>query len=181
MAAERLAKNSTRSVVAELKTWQGRRWVTAAVIAVGTVVLVAIPTALIPTPWFMREIPPTAWAWPVLIITSILAGLVAATYVARKDVASRERGGVLGATGAIVTFFAVGCPVCNKLVLLALGYAGALQYFEPLQPYLAGSSVILLGVALFLRIARERSCPLPAPRTNGRPRTAEVHEPAQVS
>lgn len=130
--------------------------------AAGTIVLVAIPTVLIPNPWFVREIPVTAWAWPVLVTSAILAGLVAATYVARKDVTGNSRGGALGTTGAIVSFFAVGCPVCNKLVLLALGYSGALQFFEPLQPYLAAGSIILLGVALVMRVQRERSCPLPA-------------------
>ena len=54
--------------------------------------------------------------------------------------------------------------MCNKLVLLALGYAGALQFFEPLQPYLAGGSILLLGVALVMRIRRERTCPLPQPK-----------------
>ncbi len=33
--------------------------------------------------------------------------------------------------------FAIGCPVCNKLVVLALGFSGALAYFEPIQPALA--------------------------------------------
>lgn len=119
-----------------------------------TIVFVAIPTVLIPNPWFVREIPVTPWAWPVLLVTSVLAGLVGATYVARKDVAEKDRGGVVGATGAIATFFAVGCPVCNKLVLIALGYTGALQFFEPLQPYLAGGSVVLLAVALAMRVQR---------------------------
>lgn len=151
-----------RSVVDELRTWQARRWWFALGTAVATVLFVAVPTAMIPNPVFGREIPPTMWAWPVLIVSGVLAGLVAATYVARKDVDVKERGGKLGAAGAFVTFFAVGCPVCNKLVLLALGYAGALQYFQPLQPYLAASSIVLLAVALVMRIRRERSCPLPA-------------------
>lgn len=151
-----------RTVIAELGTWQPRRWLVALATAVATVVVVAIPTALIPNAFFRRDIPPTAWAWPVLIITALLAGLVAATYVARKDSQpKKDHGGRLGTAGALVTFFAVGCPVCNKLVLLALGYAGALQYFQPVQPLLAVGSVVLLAVALVMRIRRERSCPLP--------------------
>lgn len=150
-----------RGVFAELSTWQPRRWWFAAATGVATVILAGIPTVLIPNPWFVRELPVTAWAWPVLIATGILAGLVAATYVARKDVTGNNRGGVIGTTGAVLSFFAVGCAVCNKLVLLALGYAGALQFFEPLQPYLAGGSIMLLAIALVMRIRRERSCPLP--------------------
>ena len=52
------------------------------------------------------------------------------------------------------------CPVCNKLVLLALGYTGALQFFEHLQPYLAAGSLLLLTIALIQRIRKERACPL---------------------
>lgn len=159
---ELVTDRGPRGVLDELRTWQARRWWFALGTAVATVLFVAVPTAMIPNPVFGREIPPTAWAWPVLITSGVLAGLVAATYVARKDVGARERGGRLGAAGAFATFFAVGCPVCNKLVLLALGYAGALQYFQPVQPYLGAASVILLAVALVMRIRRERSCPLPA-------------------
>lgn len=150
-----------RSTLDELRSWPMRRWWFALATAAVTVVAVAIPTVLIPNPWFAREIPPTPWAWPVLVITSVLAGAVAATYVSRKDDAE-DRSGVLGTTGAIASFFAVGCPVCNKLVLIALGYSGALQFFEPLQPYLAGTSLVLLTTALVMRIRRERNCPLPA-------------------
>ncbi|MDO5677884.1 MAG: hypothetical protein Q4G35_10310 [Propionibacteriaceae bacterium] len=151
-----------RGLFAELATWPVRRWFTAAVTALATVLVVAIPTALIPNPVFGREIPPTAWAWPVLLVTAALAGLVTATYVARKDTPDKERGGKLGAAGAFATFFAVGCPVCNKLVLLALGYTGALQFFAPVQPFLAAASIGLLAVALVLRVRRERTCPVPA-------------------
>lgn len=150
-----------RSVLEEFRTWQLRRWITALVTAAATIVLMGIPTVLIPNPWFWREFPPTAWAWPVLIVTAVLSGLVAATYVARKDAGEQNKQGALGTAGALLGFFAVGCPVCNKLVLIALGYAGALQFFEPLQPYLAGSAIVLLAVALVMRVRRERSCPIP--------------------
>ena len=167
-----MQSEAPRSILAELRTWQPRRWWFAAATASAATVVVAIPTVLIPNPWFVRQMPVTDWAWPVLLLSSLLAGLVAATYVARKDVANKDRGGALGVTGGIVTFFAVGCPVCNKIVLLALGYSGALQFFEPLQPYLAAGSIVLLAVALAMRIRRERSCPLP--RTNSLPAAAET-------
>ena len=152
-----------RGILEELRAWQARRWWVAAATAAITIVIVAIPTVLIPNPWFAREISVTPWAWQVLLVSGILAGLVAATYVARKDIDGTSRGGALGTTGAIISFFAVGCPVCNKLVLIAIGYTGALQFFEPLQPYLAGGSIVLLFVALIMRIQRERSCALPGP------------------
>jgi hypothetical protein len=58
----------------------------------------------------------------------------------------------------MVSFFAVGCPVCNKLVLLALGASGAVTWFAPLQPFLALVSIGLLVVALRVRIRNQYSC-----------------------
>ena len=60
-----------------------------------------------------------------------------------------------------MSFFAVGCPVCNKVVILALGTTGARQWFEPLQPLLAVASIVLLVVAVRIRLRNQSSCPLP--------------------
>ena len=108
-------------LVNDLKQWPARRWWFAAGTAIATYLFIAIPTDLIDNPVFGRDVPPTPWSRTALAISSVLAGLVAATYVATPDSAPRAREGRLGAAGGMVTFFAVGCPVCNKLVLLALG------------------------------------------------------------
>jgi hypothetical protein len=151
------------ALLADLRRWPTRRWVTALATAGITVLFIAIPTDLIDTPFFARQVPPTAWAWPVLVVSAILAGLVTATYVAYPDGAAPRRAeGRLGLAGWMITFFAVGCPVCNKIVLLALGTTGALQFFEPIQPYLAAASIALLGWALHARLTRESSCRIAA-------------------
>ncbi|MGV0869812.1 hypothetical protein [Corynebacterium kalidii] len=150
-----------RQPLQTLSTWPARRWLTAVGTALVTVLVTAVPTAMIPTPYFTRDVPTTPWAWPVLLVTSLLVGMVTATYVARKDVRpSKDRSSRLGAVGAVTTFFAVGCPVCNKLVLLALGYTGAMQYFAPVQPVLALLAVVVLVWALVTRVRREDSCPV---------------------
>jgi hypothetical protein len=126
--------------------------------------VVAVPTDLVDTPVFGREIPPTWWAWPSLVVTSVLGGLLLASYVARPAVTDADRRTARGGwVGGVLTFFAVGCPVCNKLVLLALGSAGALTWFEPVQPVLQLLAVVLLGWALRARLRGELSCPVPAP------------------
>jgi threonine/homoserine/homoserine lactone efflux protein len=91
-----------------------------------------------------------------------LAGLLVATYVdpAVADAASERRGGY---AGGLLTFFAVGCPVCNKLVLLALGTTGALTWFEPVQPLLQLAGIALLTYALVRRLRGERTCPVTPP------------------
>ncbi|WP_019482235.1 hypothetical protein [Arthrobacter sp. TB 23] len=144
-----------------LLQWPLRRWIAVLFGAVATFLLVAIPTDLIDTPLFSREVPPTWWSVPALIISSALSGLVLGTYIAqdRIEESPRSRSGI---AGAIVTFFAVGCPVCNKIVLLALGTSGAMQYFEPIQPVLAVLAIGLLSWAFYRRATYEDRCPVPA-------------------
>ena len=144
-------------------SWPVRRWLVALGTAAGFVLVVAVPTDLIDTPVFGREVPPTWWAWPSLLVSSLLAGMLVATYVrapAQPDRASSRRGGWVG---AFLTYFAVGCPVCNKLVLLALGSAGAMTWFEPFQPVLQVLAVLLLLWALRSRLLGELSCAAPVP------------------
>ena len=139
-----------------LAAWPSRRWVAAAIAAAATVLVIALPTAMIPNPVFGREIPTTWWAWPVLGITAVLGGLVVATYV--RGGSDDPQGTRAGTAGGLLAYFAVGCPVCNKLALLALGYTGALQWFGPVQPFLGVFGVALLAWALWRRLQGEVSC-----------------------
>ena len=150
-------------MTAALAAWTRRRWLAAIAAALTTAVVMGVPTALIPTPIFGREVPPTAWAWPVLLATSVLSGLLLATYVREPGQAepatTASRSGTIG---GLLSFLAVGCPVCNKLALLALGYSGALQWFAPVQPFLAAVGVVLLAGALRQRLRGQLACPVPA-------------------
>lgn len=101
----------------------------------------------------------TWWAWPVLLVTAALSGLLLATYVREPGLRlDEERGSKGGLAGGLLTFFAVGCPVCNKIVLIVLGYAGAMQWFAPVQPLLGVAAVAALVWALHTRLKGERSC-----------------------
>ncbi len=169
-----LARRSLPAAWAAWRRWGRRRHLAALVTTVATVLVVAIPTALIPNPVFGREVPPTAWAWPVLLVTAALSGLLFATYVAEVPGGPGEQHGFVavgdgakdtqrraGMVGGLFTFLAVGCPVCNKLALLALGYSGALQWFAPVQPWLAGAALVLLVWALVRRLENDGACPVP--------------------
>lgn len=129
------------------------------------VLLVGLPTDVIPNPVFGRPVAVTWWSYPVLVITGVLGGLLAATYVRERtdDELAWDRPGRTGGVGGALSFFAVGCPVCNKLVVVALGTTGARQWFEPVQPYLAVASVALLAWALRARLRSVTSCRVPAP------------------
>ena len=142
---------------------------------------------------FGREVPPTAWAWPVLILTAVLSGLLLATYVrdvplrapSSPDASDEVAGGVAdgneglaaldpaertrtGMVGGLLTFLAVGCPVCNKVALIALGYSGALRWFAPVQPWLAAGGIVLLAWALVRRLENDGACPLPRESASSR-------------
>ena len=135
-----------------------------AVAAVATVViaiLMGVATVLIPNSLFTRDIPPVWWNYPVWLITSLLAGLLLATYV-RTEERTEQRSGRFGVAGAMLGWFAVGCPVCNKIALIALGYTGALTWFAPLQPVLALGALVLTGLGLYWRLRGQVYCPLPA-------------------
>lgn len=146
--------------------WTARRLVTALAGTVGTALVIGVPTVVIPNPVFGREIPVTWWSYPVLAAVSVLSGLLLATYVregaAAEGVTPDDRAPRRGLGAGVLSFFAVGCPVCNKVVLLALGASGAMSWFAPLQPLLAVVSVAGLVWALRTRLAGLRACPVPA-------------------
>lgn len=146
-----------------LSSWPPRRWAMAGITALITLLALGLPTAVITNPWFGRATEPEWWAAPTLIITAALCGLLGATYVARAT-DHRERPGRDRSTagaGAILGFFAIGCPVCNKLVLAAFGTTGALNWFQPAQLPLAVLSITVVGWALLRRLEGERACPRP--------------------
>jgi hypothetical protein len=60
----------------------------------------------------------------------------------------------------VLSFLAVGCPVCNKLVVLAIGISGAMSYWAPVQPFLAVVSLVLLGFVVRRRLRGLLSCPV---------------------
>ncbi len=160
------ASDRTRlTALAAFTTWRARQWAVAVAAALGCVVLVGVPTDLIETPLFSRAVPPTWWSYPILAVSALLAGLLVATYVNGPTRPGCRNDGRWGGFGGALTFFAVGCPVCNKVVLLALGTSGALEYFGPLQPILAIGSVALLAWALHQRLRNTQSCTATAPST----------------
>ena len=166
------------NVLSEMYGWEKRRYLVAAVAALGWLVLSGLPTDIIDTPLFVRMTPVVWWNYPYWLASAILVGLLAATYVGSPDRggSSRFQGKVLG--GGLLSVFAIGCPICNKLVVLALGASGALTYFAPVQPILGLLSVGLLLYALRVRLSVERSCPV-----GGSPSSAggEVTIPAAVA
>ncbi len=148
--------------MASLASWSTRRWATAVVAAVVTFFAIGLPTDVIANPVFGRPIDVTWWSYPVLVATAGLAGLLVATYVRDATVGDEldelDRPGRAGGVGGMLSFFAVGCPTCNKLAVVALGSSGAIDWFAPAQPLLAFASLGLLGWALRARLQGATEC-----------------------
>jgi hypothetical protein len=124
-----------------------------------------IPTDVLPNPWFQRMTPVRTLdvvLWPLI---SLASGSLLATYALPGANSGRELKG--GAGGGLLGVFAIGCPVCNKLVVAAIGVSGALTFFEPIQPLLGVLAVAIPLLVLRWRLAvYARGCsaqPLAAP------------------
>lgn len=147
-----------------MSTWTTRHWLAAVAGGATTAMVIGLPTDVIPNPVFGRSMGVTWWSYPVLVLTAVLAGLLLATYVRDPRLAPEAGDDALdrptrtAGVGGMLSFFAIGCPVCNKLVLVALGSTGAVRWFEPVQPFLALASVVLLAFALRGRLRTQSGC-----------------------
>lgn len=147
---------AVRLPLGAFRLWTPRRFLLALAVALFAAIAIGVPSDLIDTPLFGRPIAITAWSYPVWIVTSMLIGLLVAASV-------RGRGQAAG--GGVLTLFAVGCPVCNKPIVLALGATGALELWAPLQPVLGALAVVFLAAALLLRLRGEVACKLALPQS----------------
>jgi hypothetical protein len=143
--------NPHLSVAAAAGT-RARRLAKAAALGVLAAIVVGVPTDIVDTPWFSREIPVRWWEYPVLGATALLT-------MAWYAIAAPKRANGRMLSGVVLTVFAVGCPVCNKIVLALVGTSGALSLWAPVQPALAIVSLTLLTAAVVVRW-RLRGCPV---------------------
>ncbi|MFJ9011629.1 hypothetical protein [Streptomyces canus] len=182
-----------------MRTWPLRRWLVAAAVTALAALAIGVPTGVIPTPFYTRMTPVLWWNYPVWAISSVLEGLLVATYVRmppaapavavdspmaairgtaaaghapwdpppegppqQQESATERPRTTRAVIGGVASAFAVGCPICNKLVVLAIGVSGALTYWAPVQPVLAVASIALLTYALMRRLHTATACPLPS-------------------
>ncbi len=124
------------------KTWA----VTILSAAIGLAVI-GLATAIYENPFFMRMTPVRTQDYVIWLLSSVLMGLIVGSYFAASS--TSVDGKIL--SGGLLSVVAVGCPTCNKIVILLLGTSGALNIFAPIQLYIGVASVFLLGWTLLLR------------------------------
>jgi hypothetical protein len=153
-----------------LRSTLDRRFAIATVVgSVASLVSLGLIAAIIPNPVFGRTIPPDGAAVGVWMTSAPPMGALIATYVSPpvRDIppAGPDPAGTGFTIGGVATFFAIGCPVCNKVVLLALGTTSALNVFAPIQPLIGAASLLVLAATLAWSLRRRaRGCTV-APRT----------------
>ncbi len=146
-----------------MRVWRWQRWLLTAAVAATVAVVIGVPTGIIRTSIYTRMTPVLWWNYPIWAVSSLATGLIVATYL--WPVADMSKGGTGRVTfGGLLSAFAVGCPICNKLVVAVLGVSGALNIWAPIQPFLGLASVAILIVALLVRLRGERRCALRLPR-----------------
>lgn len=123
-------------------------WIKAVGLAVTAAVIIGLPTRLIPNSIFVRMI---ATSWIDYAIFTVSVCLIGLTWALPRPQARRD-GNSPSLLGGLGTLMAVGCPTCNKLVVLLLGSSGALSYFAPLQPILGVAAIALVIFALLRRL-----------------------------
>ncbi|MEU0684019.1 MULTISPECIES: hypothetical protein [Streptomyces] len=64
-----------------MRSWPLRRWLVAVAVTVLAALVIGVPTGVIPTPFYTRMTPVLWWNYPVWVISSVLEGLLVATYV----------------------------------------------------------------------------------------------------
>ena len=131
-------------------SWRWRRGLLGAALSAAAV---GLPTDVIDNPLFTRMTPVRWWEYPVLVITVILTGVWAS--IPQSGERAAGPGSAIGSS--LLSALAVGCPVCNKIVVSLLGVSGALGIWAPAQPIIAGLSVALLATAVVVRW-RRREC-----------------------
>lgn len=151
-----------------LATLDRRFWLAAAAGTVVGLVVLGVPTAVVPNPFFVRMTPTSPWDVAIWLASAPLIGLTLATFVAKPQGVAVDphgaRGGTHTSIAGVGAFLAIGCPICNKVVVGLLGVSGATTIFGPIQPVIGAASVALLGLTLIYRL-RQRAfgCPMCAP------------------
>jgi len=131
-----------------LRLFGPKGWLATGLGFVAALFMIGIPAAIFENPFFVRMTPVRPQDYVYWLITAALSGLIAGTFTLRRSSVCQGR----ALSGGGLSYLAVACPICNKIVVLLLGVSGALTFFEPAQFFLGLASVLLLGWALLLRL-----------------------------
>ncbi len=120
----------------------------AIIFSIGFFIVLGIVTVLIPNKFFVRMAQINYLDYIFLVLTSILLGTYVSFYRYQKK-HSNKTCTAAAYGGGIFGFLGFGCVVCNKLLVLLLGVAGALTYVEPYRPFIGSVGIGLMSYAVY--------------------------------
>lgn len=147
-------------MVGALRSLPASTWFRSLPYAALAALLIGIPSDLIDTPIFGRPVEARSIDYVIWIITALLIGLIFAIRIPDNPALNEDAHPVWG---GFVSFLAVGCPVCNQLVVALVGTSGALSWWAPVQPVVGVVAIAILIFALRRRLATYQleACPIP--------------------
>jgi hypothetical protein len=159
------------AMLAELRAFSRRQWQTAAMISGAAFLLMGIVGETLPGASLGRTVPVEWWNYITLVLSPVLIGLIAATFVTNRQAKGSRIGGAKAGAGigAVVGTVAMACPACSPLAIPLFGAAGLLSFLAPERGLIALLSVVLLAITLALRLNTARACHIqPADRASSR-------------
>jgi hypothetical protein len=156
-------RHSVDTTLLQLRSWPRRQWRVAAWVALGSFLVMGVVGETLPGASLGRAVPLAWWNYLTLVISPVLIGLCAATFVASEPRRSRLPGATGAGIGGVIGTVAMACPVCNPLAIPIFGTAGVLSFLEPERSLIALLSIALLAATLALRLRAVRACQLPSP------------------
>ena len=123
-----------------------RRYLQAAAVSGGALVLFGVVTGLIPNALYVRMVPRTPLDYIFLVLT---AGFLGAYTLQRTN--NRRDDDKAAAASTAIGFLAFGCPICNAFLLALFSSSALMTYLNPLRPLLGGVSVVLFAGLLYAR------------------------------
>lgn len=149
-------------ILADFRAWSPRQWRAAATVGAVSFLVMGVVGETLPGASYGRVVPVDWWNYVTLLVSPLLIGLIAATFVAdRHPSGSRFGGAKTGAgAGALIGTAAMACPACSPLAIPLFGAAGVLSFLAPERWLIALLSVLMLAVTLVLRLRSSRSCEL---------------------
>lgn len=146
-----------------LRSLPPRTWVRAVPYALIAALFIGIPSDIIDNPIFGRPVPLRTIDYVIWGISSALIGLTFAIRLPNSHRKAEEKNDVRTAWGGFASFLAVGCPVCNQIVVAAIGTSGALTWWAPVQPIFGALAIgfVLWALRTRLRTYQLVTCPSP--------------------
>jgi hypothetical protein len=125
--------------------------------------VLGVPSAVLPNPFFIRMLPTEPVNVLVWFLSAPLMGLLLASYLSPPRLSGYQPpsdvGFVQASGGSLAAYLAIGCPICNKIIVAVMGVSGALNVVAPLQPMIGAASLALLGATLVWRMRlRAKGC-----------------------